>query len=326
MTDDKIYEPSLDEKRLHDTREEFSLLFNNSPKDKLIFKEESISRLLEGLIDFHIHAGPESGSNRVYDDDEIALEATKQGLKAVVYKTHTIPSFVRAPLVQKCVNRWAEENDKSPVDVVGGVVPNYAAGGLNPTIVEVCADLGGKLVWMPSINASHYYKVMGRSGGIDVLGKDGEVVPELLLIFEIIRDNNLILVLSHQSVYERFVLIKKASDMGVKKILLSHPLGSVNRADPEQIAQMVEMGAYAEVTYNTSFPNLYQKGDIPGTLKLFDLIGFDKIVGGSECSQLGTTSPAVGMELFLRTLLLLGVSKDDIKTMLRKTPGKLLYE
>ncbi len=326
MTNEKIKEPSLEENRLRQTREEFNLLFDHAPKDKAIFKEESISELLQGLIDFHIHAGPESGSNRVYDDDQIAIEASRQGLKAVVYKSHSIPSFVRAPLVKKVAAQWAKENGKQSVDVFGGVVLNYAAGGLNPAIVQVCIDLGGKLVWMPSINASHYYAVMGRKGGIEVLNGQGKVLPELLTIFEMIRDANLILVLSHQSVYERFVLIKKAVEMGLKKILLSHPLGSVNRADPEQIAEMIQMGAYADVTYNTSFPNLYQKGDIKGTLKLFELIGFNKIVGGSECSQLGTASPSAGMELFLRTLLLLGVSKNDIRTMLDETPSKLLYE
>jgi hypothetical protein len=326
LIDKDIKEPSLEEKRLHDTRKEFNLLFHNAPKDNKIFKNASINELMQNLIDFHIHAGPESGSNRVYDDDEIAMEATKQGLKAVVFKNHSIPSFIRASLIQKSINKWAVENNKKPLDVVGGVVLNYPSGGINPSAVEVCADLGGRLVWLPSINASHYYRVMGKSGGIEVLNEKREVVVELLGIMEIVRDRNMILVLSHQSVYERFVIIKKAKEMGVKKILLSHPLGSVNRAEPEQIKEMVELGAFAEVTYNTSFPNLYQKGDIQGTLKLFDLIGFNKIVGGTECSQLGTSSPAVGMELFLRTLLLLGISKENIRTMLDRTPNRLLYE
>jgi hypothetical protein len=325
MVDKGIYEPSLDEKRLRDTQEEFNLLFHNAPSDKMIFKDAYISELAKGLIDFHIHAGPESGSNRVYDDDEIAIEATKQGLKAVVYKQHSIPSFVRASLIQKNVNYWAEKNQLIPTEVIGGVTLNYAAGGLNPAIVQVCADFGGKLVWLPSINASHYYKVMGKNGGIEVV-KDGEVVPELLPILEIIRDKKLIFVLSHQSVYERFIILTKAKDMGLKNIVLSHPLGSVNRADPEQIAEMVALGAIAEVTYNTSFPNLYQKGDIAGTMKLFNLIGFHKIVGGTECSQLGTASPWAGMELFLRTLLMLGVHKEQIQTMMKDTPSRLLYE
>lgn len=326
MINERYREPSLDPERLKHTREEFNLLFDHSPKDKTIFKDEAISELLQGLIDFHIHAGPESGSNRVYDDDQIALEASRQGLKAVVYKSHSIPSFVRAPLVKKCTDKWAQENGKKPVDVFGGVVLNYPEGGLNPAAVKVCIDLGGKLVWLPSIHASHYYTVMGRTGGIEVLDESGEVLPQLLEIIEMIRDSNLVLVLSHQSVYERFVIIKKARDMGLKKVVLSHPLGSVNRADPEQIAEMVKLGAYADVTYNTSFPNLYQRGDIKGTLRLFELIGFNRIVGGSECSQLGTSSPWAGMELFLRSLLMLGISRKDIRTMFDETPSRLLYE
>ncbi len=183
MINANIKEPSLEENRLLQTREEFSLLFDHAPKDRAIFKDESISALMQCLIDLHINAGPESGSNRVYDDDQIAIEASRQGLKAIVYKSHSIPSFVRAPLVKKYADKWAEENSKKPIDVFGGVVLNYPAGGLNPAIVKVCIDLGGKLVWLPSVNASHYCTVMGRTGGIEVLDENGEVLPDITCYF-----------------------------------------------------------------------------------------------------------------------------------------------
>ncbi len=326
MIDQAYREPSLEEPMLSNTRTEFNLLFDHSPKDRSIFKDEHIRSLLEGFIDFHIHCGPESGSNRVHDDDFVAMEAVKQGLKAIVLKNHTVPSYIRAPLVKKAADAWASENGKAPLDVVGGVVLNPPVGGLNPDAVKVCADLGGRIVWTPSTSASHYYKVKGRQGGIDVLNENGEVVPKLLEIFELIRDNDMILALAHQSVYERFVIIDTAKKMGVKKILLSHPLGSVNRATPEQIAEMAAMGAYVDVTFNTSVPNLYQHGDIPGMLKLFDLIGFRQIVGGSECEQLGTCTPAMGMETFVRVLLMLGISETDIRMMFDEAPSRLLYE
>ena len=326
MTNEKYREPSLEEPGLSRTREEFNLLFDHSPKDKSIFKDAYIGELLQGLIDFHIHCGPESGSNRVHDDDYVALEAVKQGLKAIVIKNHSVPSYIRAPLVKKIADQWADENGKEPLDVVGGVVLNFPVGGLNPKAVEVCADMGGRIVWTPSTSASHYYQVKGKTGGIDVLDENGNVLPELMEILEIIRDNNMILALAHQSVYERFVIIEAAKKMGLKKILLSHPLGSVNRATPEQIAEMVAMGAYVDVTFNTSVANLYQAGDIPAMLKLFDLIGFNQVVGGSECEQLGTCTPAMGMECFLRVLLMLGIKKDNIRMMFDYVPSKLLYE
>ncbi len=54
MINANIKEPSLEENRLLQTREEFSLLFDHAPKDRAIFKDEAISALLQGLIDFHI--------------------------------------------------------------------------------------------------------------------------------------------------------------------------------------------------------------------------------------------------------------------------------
>lgn len=321
-----IFEPALEKESMERTRKEFNLLFDLCPKDKTIFKEEYISELMQGLIDFHIHAGPESGSNRVYDDDQIALDACKAGLKAIVLKSHSIPSVARASLVKKITDKWAQENGKKPLDVFGGVVLNYPAGGLNPAAVKVCIDLGGKFVWTPSVHSSHHFKMLGKSGGIDVLDENGKVVPELLNIFEIIRDNNLILGLSHHTVYERFVMIETAVKMGLKKIVVNHPLGAINNALPEQIAQMAEMGAHIGVTFATSVANLYTPGNMEGTMKVLKLVGFDKVVGGSEMSQLGTPPPVVGMECFLRTLLAFGVSADNIKKMFDTTPSKLLYE
>jgi hypothetical protein len=283
---------------------------------------------MRGMIDFHIHGGPDALSNRVYSEEDIAVEACKAGLKAIVFKSHAVPSFARTALVGKYVALWAATHGQPHPcpDIFGGVALNHSVGGLNPAMVQTSIDLKGKFVWTPSVNASHHHRVMGKGGGIDVIDSKGKVAPELLAIFDLIRDHRLILSLSHQSVHERLILIEAAREKGIERIVVNHPLGDINKATPEQIAQMAAMGAHILVTYVTSIPNMYCPQASPADmLKVFELVGFDRIVGGTELSQLGNPTPIVGLACFLRLLLALGVSESNLRKMFIDTPSRLLY-
>lgn len=320
----EIYEPSLDKKHLEKTQKGFKMLFH-ARKD-MNLSDEVIENLMQGLIDFHIHAAPDTASDRIYDEEDVALRACEAGMKAVVFKCHSTPSSARTLLIQQSVNKWANANGKRPTDVFGGVALNYSVGGLNVEAVNASLQLGGKFVWTPSKDSAHHYRVMGKQGGIEVLTEKGKVVPALQDVFEVIREHGLILGLSHHSVQERFILIKEARKAGIEKIVINHPLGEINRATPEQISQMAEMGAFIGVTYVTSIPNLYStQASSEDMLKVFKLVGFDKIVGGSELTQIGNPHPTDGFKLFLRVLLFLGVQEDEVRKMFDKTPSSLLY-
>ena len=321
----EVYEPSLDEKNLEKTRKGFKLLFH-ARKD-LDLGDDVIENLMQGLIDFHIHAAPDTASNRIYDEEDIALRACEAGMKAVVFKCHSTPSSARAPLIQKNVNKWAKAKGKHPVDIFSGVVLNYSVGGLNVEAVNTSVQLGGKFVWTPSKDSSHHYRVMGKKGGIEVLTDKDKVVPALRDIFEVIREQGLILGLSHHTVRERFILIEEARKCGIQKIVVNHPLGEINRATPEQISQMAEMGAFIGVTYVTSIPNLYStEASREDMLEVFKLVGFDRIVGGTELTQAGNPHPVDGFKLWLRILLFLGVQEEEVRKMFDKTPSLLLYQ
>jgi hypothetical protein len=321
----EIYEPSLDKKNLEKTRKGFKMLFH-ARKD-LDLGDEVIENLMQGLIDFHIHAAPDTASNRIYDEEDIAIRACEAGMKAVVFKCHSTPSSARAQLIQKNVNKWAKANGKQPVDIFSGVVLNYSVGGLNVEAVNTSAQLGGKFVWTPSKDSAHHHRVMGKEGGIEVLTDKDKVVPALRDIFEVIREQGLILGLSHHTVRERFILIEEARKCGIQKIVVNHPLGEINRATPEQILQMAEMGAFIGVTYVTSIPNLYStEASREDMLEVFKLVGFDRIVGGTELTQAGNPHPVDGFKLWLRILLFLGVREEEVRKMFDKTPSLLLYQ
>ena len=53
--------------------------------------------------------------------------------------------------------------------------------------------------------------------------RDGKVVPELVDVFKLIRDYDVVLGTAHVSPEEAFVVVEAAKDAGVKKIVITHP-------------------------------------------------------------------------------------------------------
>ena len=126
---EEIFEPALaDEKLLQRLRQDPALraAYGAVPAgySRLTaprFDMGRVWKLMEGAIDVHIHPGPDACNARLYDELEIAIQACRVGMKAVVYKGHSMPSARSAYFVQKAVDLWAEQHNKSQIDVPGGV-------------------------------------------------------------------------------------------------------------------------------------------------------------------------------------------------------------
>jgi len=118
---DKIFEPALaDEALLLRLRNDPALraAYGVVPPgtSRLMaprFDMDRVWKLMDGAIDVHIHPGPDSYNTRVYDELEIAIQACQVGMKAVVYKAHSMPSARSAYFVQKAVDQWAEQHNKN---------------------------------------------------------------------------------------------------------------------------------------------------------------------------------------------------------------------
>ncbi len=131
-----------------------------------LFDMNKVWKLLDGAIDTHIHSGPDAYNARCYDELELAIQACEVGMRAVMFKCHSAPSSRSVYFVQKSVNQWADEHNKKKIDCFGGVVLNYSVGGLNPEAVSVSYRIGGKIVWLPNMDASFHHKIMGKPGYI----------------------------------------------------------------------------------------------------------------------------------------------------------------
>lgn len=318
------FELSMEPKWKNDTQRAYTTILSMGDKVKKITEEDSI-RLLEGAVDMHVHSIPDPEIDVGWDQLEISKKCMDMEMSAVVFKAHTIPTAATAYYVQQSINEYALLSGKKPVRVFGGVTLNYYQGGLNPAAVEMCAQLGGKMVWLPSHDSAHHRRVMGLSGGIELLDEKDKPVPELYKIFEIIAENDMILDPCHAGTKQRFVVIDEAKKVGVKKIVITHPNWNVTKATHEQMAEMAEQGAYIGIFMYGDVPNFNNPNCDP--MEMFEIIrkvGPEHIVLASDLGTVVNMPPWEGMKLFMRLMIANGLPEKDIKRMVGENPRSLL--
>lgn len=294
-----------------------------SPVKAPFFDLDRTRKLMDGAIDLHIHGAPDAYSPRTGDELEFAIQACQAGMGAVVFKSASEAGSRSAWIVQKVVNQWADEHNKRRIDVFGGVVLNYAVGGLNPEAVFVSARLGGRYAWMPNLDASHQYKLWDKPGGIDVLDEKGNMVPILKEVFSLIAEADMVLGLCHQSVEERLVLIDEAKKAGIERIEVAHansPGGNGMPVEEQKIA--AEKGAYLGLyCWGVGGPLF----DMDKALKIIKVVGPDHLVVGTDVGNIREVMPVDAIRTFITRLLIAGVPDEDVEKMVKINSRRLLY-
>ncbi len=280
-----------------------------------LFDMDSVWKLMDGAIDAHVHSGPDAYIARMYDEMEMAIQACQVGMKAIAFKCAAMDSARSAYIVQKAVNQWADEHNKKRIDVFGGVVLNYAVGGLNPEAVSASYRVGGKVVWLPSMDASFHHKIMGMPGGIEVLDENDDIVPPLKEIFAMIAEGDMVLSLCHQSTKERFILIDEARKSGIKRIEICHPNVMV-KMTVDQMKIAADKGAYIGF-YGTGFGDEF--------MQVTKVVGCDRIIVSTDLGRSSGPSPVDGMRSLITGMLTQDISDKDVEKMVKTNPSTLLY-
>ena len=286
---------------------------------------EKVERLLQGAIDTHFHSGP-----HVYavcrSEIEYAIRATEVGIQAVVNKGTTVPTARSAVLVQEMVDQWARERNKKPCKVMGGIVLCSQVGGFNVDAVINAAQFGGKFVWTPVLDSSHHRRLMGTSEklgrGIDVLDENGEILPGLKEIFEVIAEYDLVLACGHQTTRERLIMVDTARELGVKRIILVHVLQPTTRLDIEQMKMFVDKGCYLEHCFYDLSPMAWPWDK---TLEAIKKVGADHFVIASDLGNWRKPDPIDFWKITIGLLLENGIPEADVEKMVRINAEKLIW-
>ena len=280
--------------------------------------------LLEGSIDLHIHAGPDLFP-RELDEADVAQQAEEIGMRAVLFKSHFTTNADRIYMLRKRFEK---------IGLYSSVVLNKSVGGVNPEAVFASLNLGAVRVEMPTVDAKQHIQKLGRTypwskiqlpetEGITVLDGEGRLVPEVTQVTELVAAHDAILATGHLTIPETYALIKEATKVGVKKILVTHADLDVVSIPKDDQRRMAELGATIEHSF-TPCTHLRQRLDPRRIVEAIDYVGAERCIMSSDMGQPVNPIPREGFKMFVKTMLHLGVSQGEVDTMIRENPARLL--
>jgi Family of unknown function (DUF6282) len=270
---------------------------------------------IEGAIDLHVHSAPDSVP-RALTAIETAQIARRHGLRAVLYKSHFVETASLAFLVSQVVPE---------VGAYGGIALNRSVGGFNVAAVERMAAMTGghgRIVWMPTVDAAQGpFAAAVEAADILPISANGELLPEVVAVLETIASLDLALATGHSSPQDSLLLVRAARDLGIDRIVITHPLGDLS--PPEAIQrELIALGALLEFPFGMIEPI--------GATSLDELVtriraaGAEHVVLSTDLGQPGNPVPAVGFASGVQRLLDAGVTQRELDLMIRRNPARLL--
>ena len=280
-----------------------------------------------GVIDMHVHSHPDV-FGRSMDDFDVATLAKAKGMRGILLKNHVTTTADRAAMVMKVV---------PGIEVWGGIVLNNAVGGINPAAVEWMHRMyggRGKVVWLPTFDSDKHVKTLvNKDGSGIVVAPNGQVTPQMEEVLKIVARENLVLATGHVHAEEVLAVAKKARELGVRNILVTHGLTNIPGLTMAQAKEAAAAGAMIEICYlqfltgpNAPYAWMRHWYEVSGkdVAAAVKEIGAKSIVLSTDLGQQGNMTHPDGVENMIAAVKAAGVSEADIDLMVRKNPAQLL--
>lgn len=278
---------------------------------------------LKGVIDMHVHSNPDI-RHRAYDDFELMEAAIRVGARAIVIKTHQGTTVDRAYLCNRHNELLHQGNND--FTMFGSITLNSQMGGINPHAVESGLKLGGKVVWLPTQSARNTKIKMNQStmGCVDVF-KNGKAVPELLDVFRLIRDFDVVLGTGHISPEECFRVVEAARDCGVKKIVVTHPeWWLVGMTLEDQIRIVKDYNVILEHCFAQPMGGGNYKSNLPMNLEAVKACGYKNVMVSTDGGQVENPNWEIALAQYIGYLAEHGISQEEIHYMTHTIQARLL--
>ena len=270
-----------------------------------------VEEILAGSFDLHVHAGPDPYLERRLDALDAGRYAHEAEMAGFVLKSHYYPT---APLAQTLSRIYPG------LAVAGSIALNPEVGGLNADAVRAAANLGTRVVWMPTFGADFYMASRGLGPGIRITDESGQLKPQLETILDIVRENDMVLASGHVSPAESLALFSAARDRGIGRLLATHP---AETHSVDEMLGLTALGALAEFTFLSCMPtvNSATPREIVSTVRA---LGVEHCVVTTDFGQWVNPPPAEGMRMAIATLMEAGLSSDEVSMLVKGNPLQLM--
>jgi len=141
---------------------------------------------LDGVIDIHVHSGPDSTARSI-DALDLAKLAKQRGMRGLVLKNHYESTAALAYVIRKEV---------PGIEIFGGIDLNRSVGGVNPTAVERMVLMKGgwgRVVWMPTFDSENQVRFSKENRPFVSVAKDGRLLPEVERVIALVAKHQLTL-------------------------------------------------------------------------------------------------------------------------------------
>jgi sugar phosphate isomerase/epimerase len=289
-------------------------------------------RLLRGAIDVHVHGRPDlttRAENRGRDIDVVRL-AQAYGLSGWVLKSHLWTTTDRANLL-------TEQLAGTGFTVWGSITLNPPVGGVSPTVVDLAAAHGAKVVFLPTWSSradkarGGYIQELLRTlspsfdrwhedTAIDLLDGSGALAGATREVIDVCRERGLSLATGHASLAESRAIAAYCAEHG-QRLLITHPLHYVER--PQELREFAELGALVEFP---GAPLVHPQAHLTvrQTYEAIEAVGPEHVVLTTDVFSRWVPPEPEMLRMYVEQLFFLGCSAEDLRTMLVANPRAFL--
>ncbi|OGO23078.1 MAG: hypothetical protein A2144_14445 [Chloroflexi bacterium RBG_16_50_9] len=278
--------------------------------------------LMDGAIDSHLHIYPDYVPRSI-DIIQLAIEASRAKMRAVVCKDHFFTNVGQAWAAQKIVEDMQARGELERACKVYGT--HILAWSHHPDQVRLIRKY-------PNLGAIFFYTMTGgvQAGPeLRIVDDNGELMPDVKECIRIAAENKIPIMTGHKKPDLVLPMVKYCHEVGAR-VLVTHAGGSSfndGMAGPlPQARELTRLGAFLEVNANKWMPSIIWPIVNPNDpMEYIKAIGPEHIICNTDFGQVLVSNPIEGFRLFIRGMLHYGISKEDVRTMIQKNPARLLY-
>ena len=252
-----------------------------------------IEEILIGSFDFRVHANPDTDIERRVDFLEAGRDAHEAQMTGFVYLSHHQPT---APMA------YALNRMYPGLKTIGSIALNKAVGGINPDAVTVAANLGARVVWMPTRSADI----------VPVTDTAGELLPEVINLLDVVKEHDLVLASTHISVSDTIKLFDEAKSRDIGRLIVSNPATRMNN---QHIEYLKSLGVFFELPFYA-----YQHEAPTKIVSDIAMLGADHCIVATDFGHWMTAPPAEGMRLAIAMLLQGGLTPEEASRLVADNP------
>lgn len=180
------------------------------------------------------------------------------------------------------------------------------------------------MVWMPTEDAENQVRYEKANRPFVPIVANGQLRPEVKEVLGLIAKHNLTLATGHSSAQENLMLVREAHNLGVQRIVVTHPMGRAVAMSIPQMQEAAKLGAFLEiVTYQRATSN-NPPISTEEHVKTIRAIGPEHIILSSDSGQGGNPLHPDALATLFKTLREQGFTETEIDRMAKKNPATAL--